>query len=248
MRTNNYLKYPQFPDEREAGGTPLKQLNIVLFRLLRIFNFICEKYNIDYWLDYGTLLGAIRHQGFIPWDYDIDIGMLREDYNLFIEKGVKDLPFDIFFQNRDSDPNIGEWGFIVEGRLRDRFSNNIGAQKSKSSSTNWHNGIQLDIFVYDYDSKNGWFSNGFERILSQSRIYLKLEEIEYLDTASFEGHEFPIPIGYDSYLKRCYGDYMKLPSIEEQEKLPDIDIFNSCDHPESLIWKEFHPTKIKTSE
>ncbi len=235
-----FLEYPQFPDEREQGETPQQQLNIVLLRLLRIFEIICEKYEIDYWLDYGTLLGAIRHQGFIPWDYDIDIGMLRSDYNLFIEEGTKDLPFDIFFQNRDTDPNIGQWSYIVEARLRDRFSNNIGAQKSMNGSINWHNGIQLDIFVYDYDSRNNWLSNGFERILNQSKIYLKLDEIEYLDTAIFEGHEYPIPVGYDAYLKRCYGDYMQLPPIEEQNKLPEVKVFEPCDHPASLNWKHFY--------
>lgn len=240
MKTNKAIKYPQFPDEREKGETPQQQLQIVLLRLLKIFDIICEKYEIDYWLDYGTLLGAIRHQGFIPWDYDIDIGILRSDYNLFIEKGAKDLPFDIFFQNRETDPNIGQWSYIVEARLRDRFSNNIGAQKSMNGSINWHNGIQLDFFVYDYDSRNDWLSNGFERILNQSKIYLKLDEIEYLDTAIFEGYEFPIPVGYDSYLKRCYNNYMQLPPIEVQEKLPNIEIFEPCNHPASLNWKDFY--------
>ena len=72
--------------------------------LLQSFDTVCKKHDIDYWLDYGTLLGAIRHQGFIPWDTDTDVGMLRSDYGVFLEKGVPELPQDIFFQTPETEP------------------------------------------------------------------------------------------------------------------------------------------------
>ena len=76
------------------GG--LRKLQMADVLLLKIFDSICSKYNIGYWLDGGTLLGSVRHKGFIPWDDDIDIGMLREDYNKIINILQKELPEDLF--------------------------------------------------------------------------------------------------------------------------------------------------------
>ena len=53
--------------------------------LLDFVDNVCKKHNIDYWIDYGSLLGAVRHEGFIPWDDDMDIGMVRKDFEKFID-------------------------------------------------------------------------------------------------------------------------------------------------------------------
>lgn len=53
---------------------------------------ICKKYNIQYYADWGTLLATVRHEGFIPWDDDLDIVMKREDYKRFLEVAPKELP------------------------------------------------------------------------------------------------------------------------------------------------------------
>ena len=70
---------------------PRRQIQELFIELLRFIDNVCKKHEIDYWLGFGTLLGAVRHEGFIPWDDDIDLGILREDYN----KLIKILPEEI---------------------------------------------------------------------------------------------------------------------------------------------------------
>lgn len=69
----------------------LKEVQRINFELLCEVNKICEKYNIEYFLIHGTLLGAVRHKGTIPWDDDVDIAMTRENYQRFIKIAKKEL-------------------------------------------------------------------------------------------------------------------------------------------------------------
>ena len=127
-----------FPDERLSADTPLRQAQLVMLRLLRIFDAICAKHGLRYGLDAGTLLGAARHGGFIPWDDDIDVMMPAEDYRRFLEIAEGEMPYDVFFQTRTTDPAHD----ITWAKLRDRFS----YMDDPGGPYPYCQGIPIDIF------------------------------------------------------------------------------------------------------
>jgi len=108
----------EFPDNRLDGDTPLRQAQFVMLRLLKTFHAICEEHGLRYWLDAGTLLGAVRHSGFIPWDDDVDVIMPKDDYERFKAMAADELPPDMFYQSPETDPGFScPWV-----KIRDRYS------------------------------------------------------------------------------------------------------------------------------
>ena len=129
-----------FPDERLKEGTDLQKAQRVMLRILKVFDAICKKYELTYWLDAGTLLGAARHGGFIPWDDDVDVAMPVDDYKKFCEIAPKEMPYDMFFQTKQTDSKHD----ITWAKIRDRISRIMA-----SSST------ARRRILPDYE-KNGW--------------------------------------------------------------------------------------------
>lgn len=111
---------------------------------------ICTLENINYFLDYGTLLGAVRHKGYIPWDDDIDIGMLREDYEKFLKVAPLKLKDEFILCYYKTEPN--HWHTFAKIRLKDTVMLEEG---NKHLDMNF--GIWVDIFPYDNISKPNSF-------------------------------------------------------------------------------------------
>ena len=82
----------------------LKRVQEIEVEILQEIIRVCEEYKLQYWVAYGTLIGTLRHNGFIPWDDDIDIGMMREDYEKFIEVAPSALKKGYTLQHFKTDP------------------------------------------------------------------------------------------------------------------------------------------------
>ncbi len=136
-----------FPDKRKENlnETTLRQAQLITLRLLKIVDYVCKKNEIKYWLDGGTLLGAVRHGGFIPWDDDVDIGMTREDYEKFVSIAPQQMPPDIFVQNFNTTRFAGNtWT-----QIKDR-----GSYMKINSDGTHHMGVYMDIFPCDSYSED----------------------------------------------------------------------------------------------
>ena len=99
------MKFEYFRDEERGHFTVtecMKRYWAASLKTVEIFDRICEKHSLRYWADCGTLLGAYRHRGFIPWDDDLDLGMPRKDYNRFLEIAGDELPDGYYVSTFDS--------------------------------------------------------------------------------------------------------------------------------------------------
>lgn len=122
--------------------TEMKKIWAVELDLLNEFFRICEKYKIKAFAYAGTLLGAIRHNGFIPWDEDVDVCMTREEYNKLLSVAEREFVYPYFFQTSYNDRKF----FNGYARLRNSETTGIIAW---NKSVDYNNGIYIDIHVLD---------------------------------------------------------------------------------------------------
>lgn len=140
------LQY-ELRERYNPNGSTLRRQQLRMFEMLQYIDTVCKNHGIRYWLCSGTLLGAVRHGGFIPWDDDVDIEMLREDYRKFVKvMATEALCGKYVLQNHDTDSNY----FAPYGKLRDLHS------YIKEENTNdlyyKYKGCYIDVFVLEPSS------------------------------------------------------------------------------------------------
>lgn len=254
---------------KRVSGAEQKQ---IMLSILNDISKFCDDNGLIYYLAYGTLLGAIRHKGFIPWDDDVDIMMPRSDYEKFVtlyrEKGNYSINYPL-----DSGSYV-EWVKVYDKRT-------VKIEQGIDYSICSLIGLDVDIFPIDgQPDKDDYLlfkkdtdyrlkqHNALLRIVCLSankpirskllallfrlvggRFFIKryiasaskysYEGASYVGFADpyswklysdrhrkvvfenrikveFENGEYWAPVGYDEFLRNIYGDYMKLPPIEER--------------------------------
>ena len=127
----------------DISTAELKIHQDALLQLLQEFDRVCRKLGIKYTLFAGTMLGAVRHQGFIPWDDDLDILMLRQDYDLFMQQAEQHLDTEKFFLQKEFSQH---WPMFFS---KLRLNNTTCLEKFHPKDKKMHQGIYIDIFPCD---------------------------------------------------------------------------------------------------
>lgn len=139
-----------------------KKLWIILLDLLIKFDTMCKKHKLKYYVISGSLLGAVRHNGFIPWDDDIDVAMLRDDYQRLNQIASDEFANPYFWQTPDTDD-----GYLVSHN-KVRNSNTIGVTEVFRFA-GFNQGIWIDIFPLD----NWPLEGGEERYKAIKKLNLE---------------------------------------------------------------------------
>lgn len=131
---------PVFNEELDYQVKSIQKADLVL---LKRFDEVCRELGIGYFVCGGTMLGYMRHGGFIPWDDDVDVAMLRADYDRFLKEAGPYFDDRFFIQTRESDPKIP----YLFSKIR---LNNTEYITAYNEHRDFHKGLCLDIFPFDY--------------------------------------------------------------------------------------------------
>jgi lipopolysaccharide cholinephosphotransferase len=253
----------------------LEELKQIQLEILKEVDKFCRERNLRYSLGGGTLLGAVRHKGYIPWDDDIDIMMPRPDYNIFVKEFNGYKPHLICGAYENDKNFIYPFAKVYDDKTicKERgFTKYIGVNIDLFPIDGFpNNGFVLNIFMLKLNFWNKLFYGlkvenallswkirllkiffGFISVPTIQKninnilqtynfvtsdfvgavigIYEKKERYpckvfsEYIKLP-FEGIKFMVIKEYDIYLKRHYGDYMKLPPIEKQKSHHGIEAY-----------------------
>ncbi|MDY6143822.1 MAG: LicD family protein [Arcanobacterium sp.] len=188
-----------------------------MLEILDAIDAICKRHDIKYVLDYGTLLGAVRHSGFIPWDDDADISMTRENFIRFSQH-ADEMPDGFFIQTFETDPDY--LAFLPKVR-----NTNIHVQEHAFKRIGVRTGLWVDIFVYD-DIPNDAVER--QRFLEQmqhehNRFHFMYSVYKVPGTTGIKAvaqrllqAKNSVLLRFDSYTRRCRSQHRKIVGLSQQ--------------------------------
>ncbi|MBQ0108399.1 MAG: LicD family protein [Phascolarctobacterium sp.] len=124
------------------NGT-IRKAQLKILEILCEIDRVCKLHSINFYLAKGTLLGAVKYHGFIPWDDDCDIYMMRKDYEIFEKYASKDLASNLFFQTKKTDT-------VNCNIAKVRMNGTKLVAEGESEEESFHQGLFVDVFILDY--------------------------------------------------------------------------------------------------
>lgn len=162
-------------DNKKYDEQQLRKLQLVELEILKDFITICEKYKLPYFATGGTAIGALRHQGFIPWDDDIDVCMLREDYVKFMKVGPKEMGDKYIFMSTETEKRYP----LMFGKMVKKGTKFI---EEAYQQANYPLGIYIDIFPYDRTSENKRLRKKYQK---KTWIWARLQVLTLIPNPNF---------------------------------------------------------------
>lgn len=173
--------------------------------MLKEFDRICRKYNIRYFLIGGSLIGVLAYKGWIPWDGDVDLEVCEHDYPLLEKVIQKELPNNMWLQNKQVDP---KYNHRILAKLRHLDTCYIDYPYVGKTS---HQGLQIDINIYKEKNDKIYFPD------NPKVTYLTKEDIYPLKRVPFEDFYVYVMNNSEKYLVNNYGkDWRKDLPVEKR--------------------------------
>ncbi len=188
-------------------SSEMKKVWAVELDLLNEFSECCKKHQLKWFVHAGTMLGAVRHKGFIPWDDDIDVVMPREDYEKFCKIAPDEFSHPYFFQNEDTDR------FFARSFSRLRNSETTAILESeKAFCFPFNQGIFIDIFPLDsIPNEDNELRSQIDKLTALSDIWQWRNLVYFYQTKKGKGYakmfKYYIKHLLYKYIKREEGDY-----------------------------------------
>ena len=175
-------------------GNTLREIQLCELGILKEISRVCEKHGLRWYLCGGTLLGAVRHRGVIPWDDDIDVQMPLADYNRFLAVAQAELGDGYFVQTTETDP----WYAMPYAHVR---KNGTAMLRKRDMAIPSHHGVWVDVFPIIYIRNDRDYR--IKRSMLKICYYLREDEISYqIDRETFIRRSSRFTVGLISLVRR----------------------------------------------
>lgn len=196
----------------------IKEAQGIMLDILIEFDRVCKENNLTYFLDWGTLLGAVRHKGFIPWDDDVDVSMPREDFEK-LKTLYNEFSEDFFLQTPETDKHYKY--YYIPMKIRHNKSRYV--EVVENGDEKFNNGIYIDVFPLDKLPKgklNYKIQNLYKYIVERAPII----DIKYRDLSLRRKIIYPLVYFFTKTL-----------TVKGRKKIEDFFIYK-CKSYEDMYW------------